>query len=114
VDSVALTQWITTLGVGGVLAWMMFQVYRKDVRANSDLWRGQSEALMRVVQENIRAITALAVLVEAFRSELIDAQARRGAVDRRASPRLPMTHAADALPTPQGTIVDRVLRPPEK
>lgn len=109
-DSVALTQWITTLGVGGVLAWMMFQVYRKDVRANSELWRGQSEHLMGVVKENIRAMTALAVLVEALRSELTDAQARRGAIDRRVTPRPPVAQAADA----PSTIVDRVLRPADR
>lgn len=47
------------LGIGGVLAWGMFQVYRKDMQRNNDLWKGQSEMLMQVVKENTAAITSI-------------------------------------------------------
>lgn len=51
--------WLATLGVGGALAWGMFQVYRKDVKQYTDLWKTQSEMLMKVVIDNTEAITAL-------------------------------------------------------
>lgn len=55
----ATSQWFATLGVGGVLAGMMFVFYRRDVRRYTDEWRGQSEMLIEVVKENTAAITAL-------------------------------------------------------
>ncbi len=57
-------KWLASLGVGGVLAGGMFLVYRKDMKVNSEAWRGQSEMLMVVVKENTAAITALIGLVE--------------------------------------------------
>jgi hypothetical protein len=56
-------KWLVSLGVGGILAGGMFMVYRKDMKINSDAWRGQSEMLMAVVKENTAAITALIQLV---------------------------------------------------
>lgn len=63
-------QWLSTLGVGGVLAAFMFYFYRKDVRHYTDLWKGQSEALMQVVKENTIAITANTQVVGSLRMEL--------------------------------------------
>lgn len=57
-------KYLVSLGVGGTLAGMMFLVYRKDMKANAESWRGQSEMLMVVVKENTAAITALIHLVE--------------------------------------------------
>lgn len=57
-------KWMASLGTGGVLAGMMFVVYRKDMKINSEAWRGQSEMLMAVVKENTSAITALIQLVQ--------------------------------------------------
>lgn len=45
-------KWLATLGVGGVLAGLMFMFYRKDVRAYTELWKSQSELLIEVVKEN--------------------------------------------------------------
>lgn len=57
-------KYLASLGVGGVLAGMMFMIYRKDMKANSTAWQGQSEMLMAVVKENTAAITALIGLVQ--------------------------------------------------
>jgi hypothetical protein len=48
-------KWIITLGVGGVLAFVMFLFYRKDVRQYTELWKAQTELLMLVVKENTAA-----------------------------------------------------------
>lgn len=57
-------KYLASLGVGGILAGMMFLVYRKDMKVNSAAWEGQSEMLMAVVKENTAAITALIGLVQ--------------------------------------------------
>ena len=56
-------KWVATLGVGGVLAGMMFFVYRKDSKEAQSRWQGQSEMLMQVVKENTEAFTANAQIV---------------------------------------------------
>lgn len=103
-------QWATTLGIGGVLAAGMFLVYRKDMAAHISAWKGQSDALLVVVQENTRAVTAMGVLVEVMRNELRDAQARRGEIERRD----PNNHPSPDRPPPPGQspIMDRVRRDP--
>ncbi len=63
-------QWLATLGVGGVLAGFMFVFYRKDVRAYTDLWKAQSELLVRVVQDNTAASTKTGVLLDALHRRL--------------------------------------------
>lgn len=67
--------WLATLGVGGALAWGMFQVYRKDVKQFTELWKVQSEMLMRVVVDNTAAITAL-------RADIANQSVGRRAADR--------------------------------
>lgn len=52
-------RYLATLGVGGVLAGFIFWFYRKDAAEHTKAWQGQSEVLIRVVQENTVAITAL-------------------------------------------------------
>ena len=63
-------KWFATLGVGGILAGMMFFFYRQDrVRTEESLKRIVSERdtvneqLLIVVQDNTRAITSLSELV---------------------------------------------------
>ncbi len=58
---------LASFGTGGLLAGFMFMIYRKDMKINSDDWKGQSEILMAVVKENTAAITALIRLVEGIR-----------------------------------------------
>ena len=57
-------KYLASLGVGGILAGMMFFVYRKDMKVNAEAWRGQADMLMVVVKENTAAITALIQLVQ--------------------------------------------------
>lgn len=52
-------KYLTTLGVGGVLAGLMFMFYRKDVRAYTELWKAQSELLIEVVKENTASNTKI-------------------------------------------------------
>jgi len=63
-------KWLATLGVGGVLAGFMFHFYRKDVRQFTDLWRGQSEALMLIVKENTSSNTKLTTMIDALHRRL--------------------------------------------
>ena len=56
-----------TLGVGGVLAGLIFWFYRKDSIAHADAWQGQSEALLQVVKDNTAAMTALQQTISALR-----------------------------------------------
>jgi hypothetical protein len=58
-EDVETMKWFVSLGVGGILAGMMFFFYRKDSLAWSTAWKGQSEMLVQVVKENTSAITAL-------------------------------------------------------
>ncbi len=61
-------KWLASLGIGGVLAGMMFFVYRKDMKQNAEDWRGQTELLVAIVKENTQAITALIALVQRIQS----------------------------------------------
>jgi phosphate/sulfate permease len=79
-------KWVITLGVGGVLAFIMFMFYRKDVKQYTELWKAQSEMLMSVVKENTTAhvINAesnrqLVSIVSAFhkRMDVINIEERR-------------------------------------
>ena len=63
-------KYLTTLGVGGILAGFMFHFYRQDVKVYTDLWRGQADALMLVVKDNTAALTKLITLVDALHSRL--------------------------------------------
>lgn len=63
-------KYLTTLGVGGILAGFMFHFYRQDVRGYTDLWRGQAEALVLVVKDNTAALTKLVTLVDALHQRL--------------------------------------------
>jgi len=59
-------KWFATLGVGGVLAGMIFWFYRKDVREDREQWKGQSEMLVGVVKDNTAAITANTMTIQAL------------------------------------------------
>lgn len=66
-------KWFATLGVGGVLAGVMFFFYRKDTSDHAlqlteqlDTWRSAATAMMQVVRENSVAITANTQTIEAL------------------------------------------------
>ena len=50
---------LAPLGVGGILAGIMFVIYRKDAIQWQEAWKGQSQMLVQVVKENTAAVTAL-------------------------------------------------------
>ena len=67
---VEFLKWLATLGVGGVLAGFIFHFYRKDVRAYTEQWRGQSELLVTVVKENTSSNTKLVTVIDALHRRL--------------------------------------------
>jgi len=67
-----LMKWLATLGVGGVLAGVMFGFYRKDTREwreemklQRDYWRNQSEIVLLVVKENTASNATVSKGIEA-------------------------------------------------
>lgn len=65
-----LSKWFATLGVGGVLASMMFFFYRKDIKQYTELWKAQSELLIQVVKDNTVAVTKNTAVVETLHKRL--------------------------------------------
>lgn len=58
------TQWLVTLGVGGVLAAFMFTFYRKDVKQYTELWKAATDQLILVIKENTASNTKLIAMLE--------------------------------------------------
>lgn len=54
---IELLKYLSSLGVGGILAGVLFMFYRKDVKHYTDQWKGQSEMLNKVVMDNTYALT---------------------------------------------------------
>lgn len=52
-------KFLMTLGVGGILAGMMFFFYRRDVQNITQLWKTQTEMLVTVVSENTKSNLAV-------------------------------------------------------
>ena len=68
VDELKSLEALLPLGVGGLLAALMFLFYRKDTLDSAKRWEGQSALLVTVVKENTAAITSLIEVVRARRS----------------------------------------------
>jgi hypothetical protein len=58
------TKWLLTLGVGGILAALIFTFYRKDIKQYTELWKSSTEMLMGVVKENTASNVKLIQLLE--------------------------------------------------
>jgi len=58
------TKWLATLGVGGILAGLMFMLYRKDIKQYTDLWKNTTDILMGIVKENTASNTKLIGMLE--------------------------------------------------
>ena len=56
--------WLATLGVGGILAALMFLLYRRDIKSYTELWKGQSDVLLQIVKENTESNVELKALIE--------------------------------------------------
>lgn len=63
-------RFLASLGVGGVIAGLLFMFYRKDVRSYTDLWQKMSDALLLVVKENTAAITQNTEVVKSLHRRL--------------------------------------------
>lgn len=57
-------KWLATLGVGGILAGLMFMFYRKDVKQYTELWKIATDQLMQIVKENTASNTKLIAMLE--------------------------------------------------
>jgi predicted RND superfamily exporter protein len=63
-------RFLATLGVGGVLAGVIFAFYRKDIRQFTDLWKMQSEVLIVVVKENTTSNTQLVEMIRSLHKRM--------------------------------------------
>lgn len=54
---------LAQFGVAGILAGVMFGIYRKDMREYAAKWEDHSKLFMGIVKENTAAITALIEIV---------------------------------------------------
>ena len=83
---------LTTLGVGGTLAAFMFLLYRRDIKQFTELWKIQSEQMIKIVIDNTNSNVKLISLIESKmstkpevdelkelrrRTELLETQAKR-------------------------------------
>ncbi len=58
-DGTDVNKLLMQLGVGGIVAVIIFFFYRKDVKQYTELWKTQSEILISVVKENTASNTRL-------------------------------------------------------
>lgn len=58
-------KYLSTLGIGGILAGFMFVIYCKDIKQYTELWKSATDSLMTVVKDNTVSNTKLVALIEA-------------------------------------------------
>lgn len=58
-------KWLATLGVGGVLAGLMFMFYRKDIKQYTELWKLATDQMIEIVKDNTSSNVKLIALIEA-------------------------------------------------
>jgi hypothetical protein len=63
-------RYLSTLGVGGAIAGILFFFYRKDVRLYTEQWKGQSELLAVLIKENTAAFAANTEAIRALERRL--------------------------------------------
>lgn len=64
-------KFLSTLGIGGVLAALIFYFYRKDVKQFTDLWKLATESMTLIVKENTASNTKLITLIETMEKNSI-------------------------------------------
>lgn len=62
-------KYLASLGVGGIIAGLMFMFYRRDVATYTAQWKGQSEQLTKVVVDNTAAITSNTEVMRSLKEE---------------------------------------------
>lgn len=61
---IEFVKYLSTLGIGGIIAGLMFMFYRKDIKQYTDLWRTASDQMISIVKENTASNTKLIALIE--------------------------------------------------
>lgn len=79
------TKWLATLGVGGVLAGLMFMFYRKDVKQYTELWKTATDQLISIVKDNTVSNTRLIALIETQERNALRKEDIAALVERRLS-----------------------------
>lgn len=64
------------LGVGGVLAYVMFLIYRKDSKEWGTRWHEQAKLLLQEVNGNTKALTELVSLIRVVK--MVDCPFKNG------------------------------------
>ncbi len=59
-----ILKFLPTLGIGGILAAMMFSFYRKDIKQYTELWKTTTDSLIVIVKENTASNTKLIAMIE--------------------------------------------------
>mgnify|MGYP001559574778 CR=1 FL=1 len=59
-------EFLAPLGVGGVLAGVMFLMYRRDALRWQEQWKGQTDILLNVVKENTKVIATHSEIVRSL------------------------------------------------
>ena len=67
---IELSKLLATMGVGGILAGVMFFFYRKDIQVYTDQWKGQSEMVVQIIKENTSATVKNNVVLDALHRRL--------------------------------------------
>jgi hypothetical protein len=57
-------KYLTTLGIGGVIAALIFMFYRKDIKVYTDLWKQTTDLLILIIKENTASNVKLISLIE--------------------------------------------------
>lgn len=63
-------KYLSSLGVGGLIAGLMFMWYRRDVKTFTEQWKGQTELLMTVVRDNTAAMSTNNEMIRALTRHL--------------------------------------------
>ena len=78
-------KWLATLGVGGVLAGLMFMFYRKDIKQYTELWKTATDQLMLIVKENTASNTKLINMIETQERNAIRKEDIAALIEKRLS-----------------------------
>lgn len=65
-------KFLASLGVGGIIAGLMFFFYRKDISYFTEMWKGQTEMLVMVVKENTASNVLLIELIRTSNNLIAD------------------------------------------
>lgn len=63
-------KWLSGLGVGGIIAAIIFNAYRQDMTNFTQQWKGQTELLVQVVKENTAAHAQNSAVVQSLHAHI--------------------------------------------